>query len=231
MRAAEFIDHQLDENWKKAITGLAGAGALALGAQTALQHQNNSDVQRMEIPRERIATADFNKIKTALSTPQAKMLVSVARNAGLKNEELAQFLAQCAHETLNFSRLKEFGGRLDFKKYDIKHNPKKAKILGNTEVGDGQKYIGRGFIQITGKDNYQRAGQALNLPLVDNPELAERPDIAAQIAVWFWKNRVASKVTDFSNTEAATKPINSGLRGLDDRHQKFVIISRMLGLN
>jgi predicted chitinase len=147
----------------------------------------------------------------------------------MRGKELAQFVAQCAHETANFSSLKELGGRLDFKKYDPKFNPRKAKMLGNKQVGDGAKYHGRGYIQLTGRDNYKRAGLALGLPLEEQPELVERPDIAAQVAVWFWKNQVVPKVSNFNDTAQVTKPINSGLKGLDDRHNKFASIMALMG--
>jgi predicted chitinase len=147
----------------------------------------------------------------------------------MRGKELAQFVAQCAHETANFSSLKELGGRLDFKKYDPKHNPRKAKMLGNKQVGDGARYHGRGYIQLTGRDNYKRAGLALGLPLEEQPELVERPDIAAQVAVWFWKNQVAPKVSNFNDTAQVTKPINSGLKGLEDRHNKFASIMALMG--
>jgi putative chitinase len=111
------------------------------------------------------------------------------------------------------------------KKYDPKHNPRKAKILGNTQVGDGELFKGRGFLQITGRDNYRRAGQALGLPLEKHPELMERPDVAAKAAVWYWNNRVAPKVksfdTDKSTTKAVTRAINPGMKHLKQRQEKL----------
>ncbi len=107
------------------------------------------------------------------------------------------------------------------KKYDIKFNRGMAKRLGNKRVGDGEKFKGRGFLQLTGRWNYEAAGKALGLPLVDHPELAERPDIAAKIAVWYWTKRVKPGVSDFTDVEQVTKKINSGGAGLQDRKLKF----------
>jgi predicted chitinase len=154
-------------------------------------------------------------------SPHEKLLIKTAVAAGIKGEELAQFLAQTAHETGNFEHMVEIGGRLDFRKYDPKYAPKKAKQLGNKKVGDGARYKGRGYIQLTGRYNYKRAGQALGLPLEAKPELVEKPEIAAKVAVWFWQTRVQPKVDDFGNTPQATKPINPGLNGLQDRKEKF----------
>jgi putative chitinase len=145
----------------------------------------------------------------------------VAQAAGIKGTELAQFLAQCAHETGDFAHLEELGGNRYLAQYDPTVNPAKAKALGNTQAGDGAKYTGRGFIQITGKANYTKAGQALGMDLVNSPELAAKPDVAAKIAVWYWQNRVTPYVQNFADTRSVTKRINPGLQGLQDRVDNF----------
>jgi predicted chitinase len=150
---------------------------------------------------------------------------SVQRTAiasGIRGVELAQFMAQVRHESADFSRMKEKGGQQYYaKRYDPKLAPKTAKILGNTHPGDGVKYHGRGFIQITGRDNYRMAGDAIGMDLVNHPELAARPDVAAKIAVWYWKTRVKPNVSNFNDTQTVTKYINPALRGLNDRLQHF----------
>jgi putative chitinase len=157
----------------------------------------------------------------AAMTPIDKLKLAAHTN-GIRGTELAQFLAQCAHESANFTRMEEIGGANYFaKKYDPKYAPKTARILGNVQPGDGERYKGRGFIQLTGRDNYKRAGRALNLPLEANPDLAARPDVAALVAVWYWKNRVANKVTNFSNTKQVTQAINPATKGLEQRKDKF----------
>jgi putative chitinase len=160
-------------------------------------------------------------VQPITSNPLESVLLKVAKSSGLQGSELAAFMAQCAHETMDFKRLTEFGGSLDFRKYDPKYAPKKAKALGNKQVGDGAKYKGRGFIQITGRYNYKRAGEELGLPLEKHPELAEDPATAAKIAVWFWKHRVQPNVDNFKDTTGVTKQINPGLRGLEDRKENF----------
>ena len=157
---------------------------------------------------------------TVTGSPHEDYLKKVAIKAGITGAELVAFLSQCAHETMDFKHMKEIGGSLDFKKYDIKYAPKKAKRLGNDKVGDGEKYKGRGYIQLTGKDNYARAGQALGLPLAKHPELVEKPEIAAKTAIWYWKNHVATKVDNFKDTSAVTKTINPGMKHLDQRKEK-----------
>jgi putative chitinase len=161
--------------------------------------------------------------KTLTGTTHEAVLTRTARAAGITNPiELAAFLAQCAHESHDFKSMVEYGGSLDFRKYDPKYAPKKARALGNKKAGDGARYKGRGYIQLTGRYNYKRAGQALGLPLEQKPELAEKPEVAAKIAVWFWKQRVQPNVDNFNDVRAVTKPINPGLNGLQDRKEAFV---------
>jgi predicted chitinase len=220
---SEILD-DLEEGWKDWVAG-AALGAAALSPQAA--DAKASPQQKPAITQQ--VQGDAAYATKLILKPEAKILIRTAQAAGMKGKELAQFVAQCAHETANFSSLKELGGRLDFKKYDPKYNPRKAKMLGNKQVGDGAKYHGRGYIQLTGRDNYKRAGQALGLPLEAQPELVEQPDIAAKVAVWFWQNQVAPKVNNFNDTVQVTKPINSGLKGLDDRHNKYASIMALMG--
>lgn len=236
---------ELDESWSKTLATAAMAGGLALGGNALMKQQTPTQPPAQQIqaepepekvnpsirPTNKPAIPEVvRQVQSGLKTPLAQALIKEAQSAGMHGIELAQFLAQCAHETNNFRRLKEYGGSLDFKKYDIKHNPQIAKLLGNTHPGDGLKYIGRGFIQLTGKENYKRAQKALGIPVADNPHLVEKPDIAAKIAVWFWQHRVAPRIDNFSDTAAVTKPINSRLSGLDDREQKFKAIAELTGL-
>lgn len=167
--------------------------------------------------------AKIDTSKTLTGTTHEVILTRIARAAGITDPtELAALLAQAAHESHDFKSMVEYGGSLDFRKYDPKYAPKKARALGNTKVGDGARYKGRGYIQLTGRYNYKRAGQALGLPLEAKPELAEKPEVAAKIAVWFWKQRVQPNVDNFNDVRAVTKPINPGLNGLDDRKEAFV---------
>jgi predicted chitinase len=201
----------LEEGWKSALGGAALAGAMALGggaadAKPAPVAQAKAPVAQVQAPAQQAAPVE--------------QLKKVAMASGIQGTELAQFLAQCAHETANFASMEERGSPAYFtKKYE--KNPRKAKILGNKVKGDGERYKGRGYIQLTGRDNYTRAGAALGLPLAQQPELAARPDIAAKVAVWYWKNRVATKIKDFSNTGAVTKKINPASKGLQSRQDQF----------
>lgn len=98
----------------------------------------------------------------------------------------AYLLATTFHETAKTMRpISEYGGKKYFHDmYDIKGNrPHVAKRLGNTEPGDGVKFHGRGYVQITGRANYVKAGKVLGVSLVERPALALEPKNAAEILV------------------------------------------------
>jgi predicted chitinase len=204
-------EEDIDEGWKSALAGAAAAGAMAFTPAPA--NSTATPAAGAAVQPAAVQQAPGAAAESALSR--------IAQAAGIKGVELAQFLAQCAHETGDFAHLEELGGNRYLAQYDPTVNPAKARALGNTQAGDGAKYKGRGFIQITGKANYATAGQALGIDLVNNPELAARPDVAAKIAVWYWQNRVAPYVQDFSDTRGVTKRINPGLQGLQDRQSNF----------
>lgn len=221
----EFDD--LEEGWKDWVGGAALGAAVASGGPAAYNAYKDKPVDEPKTiqiqKKEKEPEIKPNAVpkKSVTGSPHEKLLTKAAIAAGIKGEELAQFLAQTAHESHNFQSMIEYGGSLDFRKYDPKYAPKKAKALGNKKVGDGARYKGRGYIQLTGRYNYKRAGEALGLPLEAKPELVEKPEIAAKVAIWFWQNRVQPRVTDFGNTPSATKPINPGLKGIEDRKEKF----------
>lgn len=216
----------LEEGWKEKLAAAGAAGAMALGGYNYVKQPPQTTQQPQPT-----AQAQQKTIKPITQKPLEKILYNHAVKAGLSGDELAQFMAQCAHETNDWNSLVEYGGSLDFRKYDPKFAPKKAKILGNTKIGDGVRYKGRGYIQLTGRYNYTKASKALGIDLVNKPELAQHPDTAAEIALLFWKNRVRPNVDDFQNTTQVTKKINSGLRGLEDRHENYQDYLRGSGNN
>jgi putative chitinase len=85
------------------------------------------------------------------------------------------------------------------------------------EVGNTDRYHGRGYIQLTGPRNYAAAGLALGLELTNHPELAALPANAANIAVWFWMNNNLNPPADAGDFKRVTLTINGGYNGLDAR--------------
>ena len=95
----------------------------------------------------------------------------------------------------------------------------KARALGNTPAadGDGQRYKGRGLIQITGRSNYAACGKALGVDLLSNPSQLETPALAARSAGWFWASNKLNRYADNGDFIGLTRRINGGTNGLADR--------------
>lgn len=190
-----------------------------------------------------VAKATQQAVKDAIlpNTREGKrqaLIRAMVRGGITDKKEQAMFLAQMDHESGGFGRLTENlnyskkGLRKTFGKYyktDAQaardaRNPERIANrvyggrMGNTAKGDGWKYRGRGFIQLTGKANYEAFYKDSGIDVVSNPDLAARPDIAAQIAVWYWNKKVKSKVP--GGVKAVTKAINGGTNGLQDRIEK-----------
>lgn len=89
--------------------------------------------------------------------------------------------------------------------------------MGNTEPGDGYKYRGRGFIQLTGRANYSKYGQQTGFDLVNNPDLLLQIGVSAQVAAAYWADHGLNALADQNNLQAITRGINGGLNGLESR--------------
>jgi predicted chitinase len=216
----------------EAIRGATGVDVAATAGKVADVAKNVASAAVPE-PLKRASRAASN----------ASTVLDAGRAAGLSGIELANFMGQNAHESGGFSQtteslkykpeqlLKTFKGRNgintladaqrlvaggdDAVGNAIYGGDWGAKNLGNTEAGDGAKFKGRGFTQITGRSNYTAASKALGIDLVNNPELAADPTNAAAISTWYWKNRVQPRGAG-EDTTLARKAINGGLNGLGD---------------
>ena len=112
--------------------------------------------------------------------------------------------------------ISEYGGPSYFRKmYDIEGaRPDKARELGNLTPGDGVKFHGRGYVQLTGRRNYLKAGAELGVDLIADPEAAKRPDVAAGVMVrgmiegWF----TTKKLGDYINNAPDLKQFTNARR-------------------
>lgn len=131
------------------------------------------------------------------------------------NLRLAHFLSQCAHESGDFKWVVEFASG---KAYEGR------KDLGNTQPGDGVKFKGRGFIQLTGRVNYSDFSKFCNEDCVTNPDLVSTKYPMMSAAYFFNKNNLW-KICDLGSTdevvERVSRRVNGGTNGLSDRQQKF----------
>lgn len=135
-------------------------------------------------------------------------LVRASTEAGWPRAFAAYGLATAYHETAKTMQpIKEHGGAAYFHRmYDPEGSrPHVARRLGNTQPGDGVRFAGRGYVQLTGRDNYAKAGAKLRADLIANPDLAMRPDYAARIMVagmsegWFTGKRLSQYLPDGGN--------------------------------
>ncbi len=171
-------------------------------------------------------------------------LMSAADKAGITDpNERAMFMAQMDVESGGFRSLEEsgaykpktllklFGKRLGITNEDqakalldkgndatfdaIYGGAWGAKNLGNTEAGDGSKFKGRGFTQLTGRANYTAAGKALSIDLLNHPELASDPAVAAQIATWFWQSKAGlANAARAGDVIGSRRRLNGGTNGV-----------------
>lgn len=173
-------------------------------------------------------------------------VVDATKNSATTPLRLAHFLAQCSHESDNFRLVRENlnysseGLKTTFKKYfptealaiAYARQPEKianrvyANRMGNGDEasGDGWKYRGRGFIQLTGKDNYKAFGDFIGEDLLNNPDLVATKYPLTSAVYFFDKNKIWD-ICDKGDTDAivtlVTMKVNGGKNGLDDRLNKF----------
>jgi len=170
---------------------------------------------------------------------------------------IAGFMAQCAHESADFTRLEEnlnysekalngvfgryFGkGKRDAK--DYARDPKKIAnyvyqdefrskrgALGNTNAGDGWRFRGRGIKQLTGRNNYKAFGKSVGITPEEAAEYVATPKGAIESACWFWKTNKLEKYADKDDNLGLTKKINGGTIGLEDRNRRYEEAKAILG--
>ncbi|PZQ31244.1 MAG: hypothetical protein DI559_15480, partial [Ectopseudomonas oleovorans] len=189
------------------------------------------------------------KNSVSYATGKKAMRHAMAESGITDPNEQAAFMAQMDHESAGFTRLEEnlsyspkqfikmFGARAGISTEDeakaiLSKGPEAtgeamyggawgARNLGNTEPGDGHKFRGRGYTQLSGRSNYEAAGKALGIDLVSNPDMAADPEVAAKVATWYWKSRPGlSEAAKNGDVTGVTKKINGGTNGLADRQAK-----------
>jgi putative chitinase len=164
---------------------------------------------------------------------------------------VAAFLAQTAHESGGYRAIKEnlnyqaaslmrvwpkYFPNLDIAN-QYAHNQERianrayANRMGNgpEESGDGWKFCGRGLIQLTGKDNYTRYAQSLEISLDEASEHLTTFEGCVQSAAWFWESTNLNALADKGDMVTMTKKINGGTLGLDDRIKHYNHAIQVLG--
>lgn len=162
---------------------------------------------------------------------------------------IAGFMAQCAHESADFTALEEnlnyreetlnkifpryFGaGKRNAAEYA--KNPEKIAnyvymdefrskqgAMGNTQAGDGWRFRGRGIKQLTGRNNYTAFAKTVNMSAEEAAAYLETKKGAFESACWFWKTNNIASFADKDDIVGMTKKINGGTIGLDDRQSRY----------
>ena len=156
----------------------------------------------------------------------------------------AAFIGQCMHESGGFKHLTEnlnysakglvatWPSRFPNEEYAEEYARKPERIagkvylgrMGNESAEDAAKYIGRGLIQLTGKENYANCGLGIGVDLLGNPDWLATPKYAALSAGWYWNKRNLNSDADLGNIESMTRKINGGNIGIEDRKAKINMV-------
>jgi len=193
------------------------------------------------------------KIDTALVDPFNE---TFERFGIVTPAQQASWIGQCGHEGGNFRIMEE---NLNYRAPTLlklfPQNPKRVwgftpetaaayerqpqrianRIYGNRmgnrdeASGDGFRFRGSGFLQLTGMNNFYHAGQALGVDFIMQPELVRTPMYAAQTAGWFWQTHRLNQYADSGDILTMTKRINGGTIGLEDRKKHIEHALHVLG--
>lgn len=158
-------------------------------------------------------------------------VLEALKNAGLADKQMVLMaLATIRAETAGFEPVSEGKSKYNTSPnghpFDLYDN---RKDLGNRGKPDGDQYKGRGFVQLTGRANYAKFGKEINLDLVNQPDLANQPSIAAQLLAQFLKNS-EGKIRAFLNDHdlaGARKVVNGGKHGLVEFSEAYQIGNKL----
>lgn len=192
-------------------------------------------------------TMDINKLKEIIPSHVVEQLDETINTFNINTPlRLAHFLAQCGHESGNWrfkvenlnysaSALRSvFSKHFQTEEIANEYARQPEKIAnrayanrmqnGDEASGDGWRFRGRGYIQLTGRQNYSLFNAHVNEDILENPDLvADKYPLLS--AAWFWDSNKLNTLADKGSTDAdvtaITRRVNGGTHGLDDRLSKF----------
>ncbi len=173
---------------------------------------------------------NFKFVKEGLNYSADALANTFTNRYGLKDPKLST-PTQPVYVKNNLGRIvpNPLAVKLERKPVDIANNLYCDRMgNGNEASGDGAKFIGRGYIQITGRENYTTIGHDLNADFINHPELLETPQYAMLSAGWYWNKTNINILADKDDVLAVTKKINGGIKGLDDRTAKLILVKNIL---
>jgi putative chitinase len=211
--------------------GVAGARTLASLGFEELPLAADLNVVTLDVASRLFPTTALDVLKTNLP-----LILSALGEGGLASPEMALMaLATVRVETGSMKPISEFVSRFNTSPgghpFDLYDN---RKDLGNEGPPDGERYRGRGFVQLTGRANYRRYSDALGLgsQLIDEPDLANEPSIAARLLVHFLKDRerAIKEALVGRNFAGARRLVNGGTHGLHEFTSCYCLAERLLGI-
>ncbi len=150
-----------------------------------------------------------------------QFLIEFINESDMIEIEKAIFMARIDHETSGFRYMTELGNKGYFSRYDGRRD------LGNLNPGDGYKFRGRGYIQLTGRKNYSYFSPLIGVDLLNDPDIASEEDVAARIAVMFWNKaktkdgRTISEAARDGDIMAVVRGVNGGENGMKQTLELF----------
>jgi putative chitinase len=169
------------------------------------------------------SSISLDKLKGHVPQGVLDELAKISESFGITNNlRLAHFLAQCAHESGSWKYRVEIASGQAYEG---------RKDLGNTQTGDGVRFKGRGYIQLTGRVNYGKFSQFIGEDCIAQPELVANKYPLASAAFFFNKNKLWTACDLGSTDEIVTKVsrrVNGGTNGLADRLKKFKVYYNIL---
>lgn len=166
---------------------------------------------RYVVGRADLTRSDYKSLALDLGEAMRDHHITTRRRA-------AMFIAQTCHESGGYRWREELAsGAL----YEWRRD------LGNVVAGDGVRYKGRGYIQITGRFNYRAISKALRIDFLGHPWRLSERRYAALSAAWWWESNGVNRVADTGDFVAVTRRINGGTNGLADRRRYYARARRV----
>ena len=200
-----------------------------------------------------LTTNQFKELFPLAKTPDVWVFAinTLCTKYEISGKRLAQFLAQCGHESAGFTRMLEnlnYSEQGLLKTFPRHFNAESAKQYarkpenianrvyanrmsnGPESSGDGWKFRGRGPLQCTGRANYTAFSKWYfgDTRLVDTPDMLLDPMVSIAFACWFWETNKLNSLADREDTLTVTKRINGGTHGIDDRRRRYDLAKKVL---
>lgn len=172
----------------------------------------------------RITLDQLRRIMPSLKQERAELIFPHLDNAMQEREintplRCSAFLSQVGHESDDLRYMEEIASGEAYEG---------RKDLGNIYPGDGRKFKGRGPIQLTGRANYKKYGDLLNIDFLLAPEMAALPEYGFRVAALYWTLKKLNALADAEDIKEITRRINGGYNGLEDRLRRYELAKQVL---